>query len=91
MKKVPMPEHMDRESRSQRLYDTLKNMGLFVSPIFVGGEMDSFHVAVDLPRFAPKPSAEAGVVVPVQGAEVGGAVTSTENRRTNVVDFPPVV
>ncbi len=33
MTDVVLPEHMDRWSRNQRLYETLKGMGLFVIPI----------------------------------------------------------
>ncbi len=91
MKTTPLPEHLDRESRLQRLYDTLKNMGLFVSPIFVDGSMDSFHVAVDLPRYSAQGTPEAGVVAPMESPKVADTVATTEGVGDNVVDFPTVV
>lgn len=90
-KNPPLPEHMNREIRTERLYDQLKNMGLFVSPIFVEGEMDSLHVAVDLPQCTAQQAAESGVVSPVQSADVGSGIESTQGSRTNVVEFPTEV
>lgn len=87
----PLPEHMNRETRTERLYEFLKNMGLFVSPIFVDGEIDSLHVAVDLPRYPAQGTTEAGVVAPVEGAKVGEEIEASEDRGESVVDFPTVI
>ena len=80
----------DRVSRTQRLNDYLKGMGLMVSPICVNGEIDSLYVAVDLPRCTAQHAAESGIVLPMQGTDVGGGIESTHDSRANVVDFPPV-
>lgn len=85
------PDHMDRASRTQRLYDHLKGMGLVVSPIYVNGEIDSLHVAVDLPRCTAQQATESGVILPMQGADVGGGIEPAQERRLNVVYFPPYI
>lgn len=90
-KNPPPPEHMNREIRTERLYEQLKNMGLFVSPIFIDGEMDSLQVSVGLPKYVAQEAAKAGVISPVQGASIGGSIESTQGSRANVVDFPTVV
>lgn len=87
----PMPDHMDRGSRIERLHAFLKNMGLYVSPMFVDGELDSLHVAVDLPRYSTEQPTEASVNTPVKGAEIVEAVASAERDGMNVIDFPPIV
>lgn len=46
------PEHMDRWTRNQRLYESLKGMGLYVTPIFDENDpekINSMVVAADLP------------------------------------------
>lgn len=85
------PDHMDRASRTRRLYDHLMGMGLVVSPIYVNGDMDSLHVAVALPQCTAQQATESGVVLPVQGANIRGRVKPAESRGNNVVDFPAVV
>ena len=85
-------EHMTRQHRTERLYETLKGMGLFVTPIYVDDEIDSLHVAVRLP--APRTAeeaAKAGVVPPVEGAKVPENIRSPESGGANVVHFPPVL
>jgi hypothetical protein len=58
-----LPEHMDRWSRNQRLYETLKGMGLFVSPIPEPSDptkIKEMIVAADLPfEQAAQKAAEA--------------------------------
>jgi hypothetical protein len=88
----PLPEHMSRQHRTDRLYETLKGMGLYVTPIYVDGEIDSLHVAVGLPEFGvPEKSAEAGIIAPVEGAKVLGDVEPPKSSGPNVVHFPSVV
>jgi len=48
-----LPDHMDRWPRNQRLYETLKGMGLYVSPILEPGDPTKIRelmvAAEDLP------------------------------------------
>lgn len=88
----PLPEHMSRQDRTDRLYETLKGMGLYVSPIYVDGEIDSLHVAVGLPEFGvTETAAKAGIVSPVQRSQVGETVATPKGGRMTVVDFPTKV
>ncbi|MCH7692398.1 MAG: hypothetical protein IIC54_11240 [Proteobacteria bacterium] len=68
-----------------------KNMGLDGSPIFVNSEMDSLHIAADLPQCVPQQAAERGVVTPVQGAQVGEVIATAQNCGVSMVDFPTVI
>lgn len=88
---LPPPDHMDRTSRTYRLYEQLKGMGLYVCPIYADGEIDSLHVAVELPLCAPEEAAHAGIVTPVERPQVRYPVAPTENGGDVVVDFPTVV
>ena len=99
MSNTMLPEHMDRSSRNKRLYETLKGMGLYVSPIFADAEhtmIDSLLVAADLPTCqngapaAEKPTS-CGVVSPMKRSEIREAVTPALGLRCNVVDFPTVI
>ena len=90
MSRTPRPDRVNRESRIQPPHDHLKAMGLYVNPIYLDGEIDSLHVAVDLPNCGPKEAAEAGIVMPVQGSEVGETVATAEDRGLVVVNFPSV-
>jgi hypothetical protein len=47
----PVPEHMDKWHRNERLYETLKNMGLFVLPLHekAAGGIDHFIVSTGVP------------------------------------------
>jgi len=47
------PEHMDRAHCNQRLYETLKGLGLYVYPVKSredGGGIEYMYVAVKPPR-----------------------------------------
>ena len=47
------PEHMDRAHRNQRLYETLRAMGLYVVPVKSredGGGIEYLYVAAMPPR-----------------------------------------
>lgn len=49
---LPPPEHMDRWTRNERLYRHLRDMGLFVVPIYSDGEcpgIEYLQVAVSMP------------------------------------------
>ncbi len=86
-----VPEHMDRWSRNQRLYETLKGMGLFVIPIpEVSDPSRINHLLVSADKPAEN-SAESGVVAMVQGAKISDPVGPPERARGNVINFPPVL
>jgi len=56
------PDRMDRCSRNERLYAFLRNMGLWVEPVFFSGQdggLDYLKVAVAQPR--ERVSTEMGV------------------------------
>ena len=53
MPDLPPPEHMDRWTRNERLYHHLRDMGLFVVPIYSDGEcpgIEYLQVAVSMPE-----------------------------------------
>jgi hypothetical protein len=55
MSKIPAPEHMDRWTRNERLYRHLRDMGLFVVPVYSDGEqpgIEYMHVATSMPDVA---------------------------------------
>jgi len=92
------PEHMDRWSRNRRLYETLKGMGLYVSPIFADRDcelIDALYVSVDL---AAEKAAEAASVAqcrvhaPIERAEVRDIIRSASRGGDGiVVKFPPII
>jgi hypothetical protein len=89
---------MDRWSRNRRLYETLKGMGLYVSPIFADGDcelIDALCVSVDLAAEKAAKSAliaQRDVIAPVQGAEIGNVVAPAQRSGDGVVvKFPPVI
>lgn len=90
-----IPEHMDRWSRNQRLYETLKGMGLFVIPIPDAQnptKIDRIVVAADLPRNEGcEDTAEASVPRAVERPLVGVDIEAAKCSGSNVVDFPAVV
>ena len=90
-----LPLHMDRESRTERLYQHLLSLGLYVSPIFIDdsrNEIDYLCVSVDLPgQKVAEQSASTGVGLPVFGAEVRDVVGTSEGAGDNVAKFPTVV
>jgi len=86
---------MDRWSRNQPLYETLKGMGLFVSPIPEPSDptkIKEMIVAVDLPfEQTAQCSAETGVPGVMQRPKVREVVETTKREGGNVVNFPPVI
>lgn len=91
--KPVLPEHMDRWSRNARLYETLKGMGVFVTPIPEPGDPTKIRemiVAADLPvEQAPQDSAQTGVHAVVKRPKIREVVRSSEGDGDNVVYFPP--
>jgi hypothetical protein len=90
-----VPEHMDRWSRNHRLYETLKGMGLYVSPIPESDDPTKIRemiVAVDLPsEQATQQATKTGVVDAMEGSKVRDIVRSTESAGVNVINFPAVL
>lgn len=93
------PEHMDKGSRNERLYRSLKDLGLFVVPIYSETnpeQIETMIVSADLPTRqgladAGETAASLCVAPPVSSAEVGEFVTSPENLGDNVVDLPSIL
>lgn len=51
--KLPPPEHMDRWTRNERLYRYLRDLGLFVEPVYSDGEcprIEYLRVATAMPE-----------------------------------------
>ena len=51
--KLSAPEHMDRWTRNERLYRYLRDMGLFVEPVYSDGEypgIEYLQVATSMPE-----------------------------------------
>jgi hypothetical protein len=91
-----MPEHMDRWSRNQRLYETLKGMGLYVIPIPDSDDpskIRELRVSAELPlaESVAEHTAQARVVPAVKRPVVGVGVDAAESGRDNVIDFPTVL
>lgn len=90
-----LPEHMDRWSRNQRLYETLKGMGLYVSPIPEPDDPTKIRemiVAADLPiERAAQKTAEARISQTMQRPEIRQVVGPVEGVGDNVVNFPSIV
>lgn len=94
MNSIVVPDHMDRWSRNQRLYETLKGMGLYVSPIPEANDptrIKEMIVAADLPvQETAEQTAQASVVLAVQGPQVADVVGAAEGAGMNVVLFPAI-
>jgi hypothetical protein len=92
---------MDRWSRNERLYRHLLGLGLIVIPIFASedrAKIDHLLVSVELPiagDVVPQDGGEhaavAGVVPPMECADVAGVVGAAEGASDNVVEFPSVL
>ena len=89
-----LPEHMSVEDRNKRLYEMLKSMGLFVTPICRGdtqSAINSIVVACAMPTMeliACKRGSTPDVSVPVERPEIGEIVSSSFRAGGNVVKFP---
>ena len=88
-----LPDHMDRWSRNQRLYETLKGMGLFVSPIPEPDDPTKIReliVAADLPfaECCPEQATQCGVVGAVKRPEISNVVEFHPRRTRQRGRFP---
>jgi hypothetical protein len=92
------PQHMDRYSRNERLYQFLLSMGLVVSPICSDDDptkIESLWVSTVLPAAAAEVSdttedaAKASVRKVMERTQVGDVVGAAETIRDGVViEFP---
>ncbi len=90
------PQHMDKYTRNERLYNFLLQMGHVVSPIFAEGSTDkieALHVSAELPvEQRAEQTSVAGVRKAVQGAKVANMVTATESLGDGkVILFPSML
>lgn len=88
-----LPEHMDRWTRNARLYETLKGMGVFVTPIPDAQDntkIDRMIVSADLPQCLTENGPERDVVGAVERTEIVDVIASTQTPGMNVIDFPSV-
>jgi hypothetical protein len=89
-----LPERMDRWSQNRRLNETLKGMGLYVSPI--PEPADSTKIRDAGCRHLPfecgaQQAAQRSIPGAMQGSQIRNAVVTEESDRGNVVDFPSVL
>jgi hypothetical protein len=52
-RELPAPDHMDRWTRNERLYRYLRDLGLFVVPVYSDGEypgIEYLQVATSMPE-----------------------------------------
>ena len=99
-----VPEHMAPWIRMERLYEFLKNMGLFVIPMPYDDDRTKISwlpVSVVLPvrtleeqidRLVPSSGGSVPVSIhsPLKGSQVREVVTPSVPDGDNMVDFPPV-
>ena len=92
-----LPEHMTVWDRNQRLYETLKGMGLHTEVVLCRDDptkIDQIVVAAAPPTvtlLTAEQAAQLRVDLPAQGPKIGEVVGPTEREGGNVVDFPPVL
>lgn len=89
-----LPEHMDVWTRNERLYETLKGMGLFVSPIPDVDDPDRIAAvwvsAGLLPQQCTQKPAAQGVALAMEGAQVAENVQAANGGGNNVILLPTV-
>jgi hypothetical protein len=89
-----LPEHMDIWSRNERLYQTLKGMGLFVSPIpDVSDPLRIAGMVVSaglVPEDAAENTAKTGIGLAVERPQVADVIAPAESGRENVINLPAV-
>lgn len=89
-----LPEHMSFHDRNQRLYETLKGWGLYVTPIPEQNDpskINRLEVACGLPfQSSAQQPAEASVSSAMQGAFVGETIEATQSFGCDVINFPTI-
>lgn len=88
-----LPEHMDLWTRNERLYETLKGMGLFVSPIPDDDDPDRIAAiwvsSGLLPQQSTEKSPTRSVPRAMKGSVVAENIHATQRSGDNVVLLPP--
>lgn len=82
-------EAMDTATRNRRLYEHLKELGLFVAVTSDPDDrslIDSITVSAGRPKVCLVPF---DVCLPLEGAKVREVIRPTRRDGDNVVDFPP--
>ena len=92
-----LPEHMTVWDRNQRLYETLKGMGLHTEVVLCRDDptkIDQIVVAAAPPtvvlQVAEHP-AQAGISAPMQRAHVVGGVGTAQRQGDNVISLPTIL
>ena len=97
MGKEILPEHMSVAWRNQRLYDTLKGMGLFTSVVLCRDDptkIDQIVVSAGLPTvelLTADMCLSAPVGLPLERPEVADVVSPSLGSGSNVINFPTMV
>ena len=79
---------MSPEARTERLYWFLRNLGLVVEPELKEGRWCALRVAVNSTSYPAKKPAKAGIVVPVEGSQVGRTIGTAKDCGLGVINFP---
>jgi hypothetical protein len=89
-----VPDYMDRWSRNLRLYETLRGMGLFVSPIPETDDPTKIRymiVSAELPSLAAEGTSSGQSATTGQGAQRDNSragARAAADGEGNVIDFP---
>jgi len=90
-------EHMDIGSRNGRLYVTLRDMGLFVLPVFAKDDPERIaymQVSVTLPaqlHEAAQQATSGAVAAPMTSSDIPKDIEPTKSGRNGVINFPSVL
>ena len=89
-----LPEHMDVWTRNERLYETLRGMGLFVSPIPDIDDPDKIAAvwvsAGLLPQQCGEKPTARSVPLAVKGSQIAVDIQAAKGRCGNVINLPPM-
>ncbi len=87
-----LPEHMDVWTRNERLYETLKGMGLFVSPIPDVDDPDRIAAiwvsAGLLPQQATEDATARSVPLAMKRSQICEAIQTAKSAGDNVNNLP---
>ena len=92
-----LPEHMTVWDRNQRLYETLKGMGLHTEVVLCRDDptkIDQIVVAAAPPTVVlqvAECSTQTSISAPMQGTHVVNSVGTAQRRGSNVVPFPAIL
>ena len=92
-----LPEHMTVWDRNQRIYETLKVMGLHTEVVLCRDDqtkIDQIVVAAAPPTVilqVAECSTQTSISAPMQGTQVVGSVGATQRQGDNVIHFPAIL